>query len=139
MMTLREWREYIMLKNNERSDGLAPPLRLMALEYKHSATLLSFKLAELREELKACEDDQERLRLRHVIYLVSTSMTQTNELAELTERYYERGFSTPPAYSFRKQKKSAAPVKAADISGEGQELESFRGVAVGKETAEVAK
>ena len=67
-------------------------LREMAAEYRETAARLSALLRPLRAELRACSDPDERLRLRQRIYVLTTVLTQTNELADLTERYYERGY-----------------------------------------------
>ena len=53
----------------------------------------------LRAQLRACQDPEERLRLRHRVYVLITVLTQTRELAELTEHYYERGFWRNEKYS----------------------------------------
>ena len=67
-------------------------LREMSAEYRASAAQLSALLRPLRARLRTCPDPDERLRLRHRIYVLSAVLTQTRELAELTERYYERGY-----------------------------------------------
>ena len=67
-------------------------LREMSSEYRASAALLSAMLRPLRARLRTCGDPDERLRLRHRIYVLSAVLTQTRELADLTEHYYERGY-----------------------------------------------
>lgn len=67
-------------------------LREMSGVYRASAARLSAILRPLRARLRECEDPDERLRLRYRIYVISEALTQTRELAELTDRYYERGY-----------------------------------------------
>ncbi len=74
-------------------------LREMSREYRASAAQLSAVLRSLRAQLRACQDPEERLRLRHRVYVLTTVLTQTRELAELTEHYYERGFWRNEKYS----------------------------------------
>ena len=67
-------------------------LREMSARYAESAAMLSRLLKELRAGLRACPDEDERLRLRFRIGVLSEVLTQTRELAELTAHYYDRGF-----------------------------------------------
>ena len=74
-------------------------LQEMSAEYRETAALLSALLRPLRAALRECGDPDERLRLRHRIHVLTTVLTQTNELAELTERYYERGYWRSEKYT----------------------------------------
>ena len=74
-------------------------LQEMSAEYRESAARLSAILRPLRAELRACRDPDARLRLCQRIYVISRVLTQTRELAELTERYYERGYWRDEKYT----------------------------------------
>lgn len=67
-------------------------LQEMSAEYRACARELSALLRPLRSQLRESADPDERLRLRHRIHVITVVLTQTRELAELTERYYERGY-----------------------------------------------
>ena len=60
--------------------------------YGDSARLLRGRLRELRAQLRAEQDRERRLRLRYRISVLAEMLRQTNELTELTARYYERGY-----------------------------------------------
>ena len=61
-------------------------------EYEASARLLRQRLRQLRQEA-ALESDPEKLwHLKRRIAELTPMLTQMNELAELTARYYERGY-----------------------------------------------
>lgn len=67
-------------------------LREMSAEYRVSARLLSDRLRVLRRQARAAKDREERWRLQCRIARLTEMLTQTNELANHTERYYERGY-----------------------------------------------
>ena len=67
-------------------------LREMSAEYRASAARLSQLLRKLRAEQRRCRDAALRVSLQHRIHVLTVVLTQTKELAELTERYYERGY-----------------------------------------------
>jgi len=67
-------------------------LREMSEEYRRSSRLLSERLRVLRREQKASQDREERWRLQRRIARLTEMLTQVNELAEHTGRYYERGY-----------------------------------------------
>lgn len=60
--------------------------------YRQAELPLREKLRALRQALKAADDPRQRADLRHEIALLAGIMTQCRELAELTARYYERGY-----------------------------------------------
>ena len=64
----------------------------MSREYERSAALLRTRLRRLRQELAAAEDPEEIWHLKRRIGELTPMLTQMNELAELTARYYERGY-----------------------------------------------
>ena len=72
----------------------------MSRDYEHAAQLLRQRLKELRA-LAAAEEDPEQLwHLQRRIAELTPMLTQMNELAELTARYYERGYRRNAKYTF---------------------------------------
>ena len=74
-------------------------LREMSREYEASAALLRVRLRQLRQQLAAAEDAQEIWHLKRRIGELTPMLTQMNELAELTEHYYERGYWRSEKYT----------------------------------------
>lgn len=64
----------------------------LSREYEASAQLLRDRLRQLRGELTAAQDAEEIWHLQRRIFMLTRMLTQTNELTELTARYYERGY-----------------------------------------------
>ena len=60
--------------------------------YEESAQLLRERLSQLRRAIRETEDDDEQWHLRRRIAELTPILTQMNELAELTARYYEKGY-----------------------------------------------
>lgn len=60
--------------------------------YEASAVLLRRRLKELRQACAAAEDPEDLWHLKRRIAELTPMLTQMNELAELTRRYYERGY-----------------------------------------------
>lgn len=71
----------------------------MSREYECSAELLRRRLKELRQALGQAEDPEERWHLQRRIAVLTPMLTQMNELAELTARYYERGYWRSEKYT----------------------------------------
>ncbi len=69
-------------------------MTLLALSetYRASAQLLRQRLRQLRQEEKTAVDEPTRFWLTRRKLVLSEMLRQTNELAELTEHYYERGY-----------------------------------------------
>ena len=67
--------------------------------YREAAAILRRRLKELRGALKETEDPEELWHLRRRIGELTPILTQMNELAELTERYYERGYYRGDRYT----------------------------------------
>jgi len=61
-------------------------------EYEQSALLLRRRLRQLRKMLAKAQDPEEIWHIRRRIAELSPMLTEMNELAELTARYYERGY-----------------------------------------------
>ncbi len=71
----------------------------MSRDYEYAAQLLRQRLKELRA-LAAAEEDPEKLwHLQRRIAELTPMLTQMNELAELTARYYERGYRRNAKYT----------------------------------------
>ena len=67
--------------------------------YEYSAKLLRQRLRLLRQQLAKAEDREEIWHLKRRINELSPMLTQMNELAELTARYYERGYRRNAKYT----------------------------------------
>lgn len=74
-------------------------LEEMSLTYREAAIPLRTRLQQLRLELAETEDPQRACCLRHRIAELTPILVQVNELAELTERYYERGYWRSEKYT----------------------------------------
>ena len=74
-------------------------LAQMSLEYRESARLLQDRLRLLRQMLAKADDPEEIWHLRRRIAELTPMLTQMNELAELTEHYYERGYWRSEKYT----------------------------------------
>lgn len=64
----------------------------LSAEYRAAGDLLRTRLRELRRAVRETEDAEERFRLERRIAILTELLRQTNELTELTARYYERGY-----------------------------------------------
>ena len=75
-------------------------MTLLALSetYRASAQLLRQRLRQLRQEEKTAVDEHTRFWLTRRKLVLSEMLRQTNELAELTEHYYERGYNRNEKY-----------------------------------------
>ena len=68
--------------------------------YRESAKLLRDRLRQLRQALARAEDPEEIWHIKRRIAELTPMLTQMNELAELTERYYEKGYYRNKKYTF---------------------------------------
>lgn len=71
---------------------LAMTLKELSTGYREAGELLRLRLRSLRCRLKTVQDPEERWHIRREITELTPILTQMNELAELTERYYEKGY-----------------------------------------------
>lgn len=71
----------------------------LSLEYAASAALLRERLRCLRRELARELDTEAAWHLQRRIAELTPMLTQMNELAELTARYYERGYYRSEKYT----------------------------------------
>lgn len=74
-------------------------LKEMSKCYREAAIPLRQRLKLLRQMLAATEDPEEVWRIKRRIAELTPLLTQMNELAELTERYYERGYYRNEKYT----------------------------------------
>lgn len=74
-------------------------LKEMSLLYEQSAMLLRCRIHSLRLQLQTAEDPELRWQLRRRINDLKPMLTQMNDLAELTARYYERGYHHNEKYT----------------------------------------
>ena len=74
-------------------------LREMSRDYRAAAVPLRARLKQLRRQLAAATDPEEIWRLKRRIADLTPMLTEMNELAELTERYYERGYYRNERYT----------------------------------------
>ena len=75
-------------------------LKAHSTGYRESAQLLRVRLRQLRQELARAEDPEEIWHIKRRIAELTPMLTQMNELAELTERYYEKGYYRSKIYTF---------------------------------------
>ena len=74
-------------------------LQELSLTYEAAAVPLRGRLRELRLALQQEEDPEEIWHIRRRIAELTPMLTQMNELAELTARYYERGYYRNEKYT----------------------------------------
>lgn len=74
-------------------------LKEMSGDYKAAAALLKERLWQLRRELEKAEDPEKIWHLQQRIFVLTPMLTQMNDLAELTARYYERGYYRDEKYT----------------------------------------
>ncbi len=74
-------------------------LRELSRDYEAAAVPLRQRLSQLRRALAAAEDPEEVWHLKRRIAELTPMLTQMNELAELTARYYERGYYRNERYT----------------------------------------
>lgn len=75
-------------------------LKELSQGYRDSARLLRLRLRQLRQALAIAEDPEEVWHIKRRIAELTPMLTQMNELAELTERYYEKGYYRSKKYTF---------------------------------------
>ena len=64
----------------------------MSKDYASAAVSLRNRLRQLRQALKETDDPEQIWHLKRRIAELTPILTQMNELAELTARYYEKGY-----------------------------------------------
>ena len=71
----------------------------MSGEYRESARLLQVRLKQLRQALAEEKDPEAIWHIKRRIAELTPMLTQMNELADLTEHYYERGYWRSEKYT----------------------------------------
>ena len=71
----------------------------LSRSYRESADLLRERLWILRRKRLQTNDPQELFRLNRRIAELTPLLTQMNELADLTEHYYDRGYWRSEKYT----------------------------------------
>ena len=74
-------------------------LRELSREYEAAAVPLRARLRQLRQALAETQDSEEVWHIKRRIAELTPMLTQMNELAELCERYYERGYYRGTKYT----------------------------------------
>ena len=64
----------------------------LSVEYGASADLIAARLQELRQQLRQCDDADEREHLRRRILDLRPLLQQCRDLQRLTAHYYDRSF-----------------------------------------------
>ena len=71
----------------------------MSKDYEESARLLRQRLRLLQQMAAEADDPEELWHIQRRIAVLTPMLTQMNELAELTARYYERGYRRNAKYT----------------------------------------
>ena len=71
----------------------------ISVTYEQAAQPLRQRLSQLRKLLEQAEDPEEIWHIKRRIAELTPMLTQMNELAELTARYYERGYYRSEKYT----------------------------------------
>ena len=74
-------------------------LRELSRDYRKAAEPLRRRLAQLRRELKSAKDPEEIWHLKRRIAALTPMLTEMNELADLTEHYYDKEFYRDKKYT----------------------------------------
>ena len=67
-------------------------LEELSVQYREAAQPIRARLRLLRQERKHVTDREALFRIDRRMRILSTLLHQTNEMAELTAHYYERGY-----------------------------------------------
>lgn len=71
----------------------------LSKSYEAAAVPLRRRLSQLRQQLEKARDPEEIWNLKRRIHDLKPMLTEMNELAELTARYYERGYYRNEKYT----------------------------------------
>ena len=75
------------------------PLKELSRDYRAAALPLRRRLSQLRYLLEETEDPEEIWHIKRRIAELTPMLTQMNELADLTEHYYDRGYWRSEKYT----------------------------------------
>ena len=71
----------------------------ISFTYRADAAVLRTRISELRAAARAAQDREEAERLKRRIAELQVLRRQSSELAELTNRYYERNYHRDVRYT----------------------------------------
>ncbi len=74
-------------------------LKDLSADYEAAAVLLRARLKLLRQLLAKATDPEDIFHIKRRIAELTPMLTEMNELAELTARYYERGYYRNEKYT----------------------------------------
>ena len=74
-------------------------LQELSKGYEEAAKPLRLRLHQLRKMLASATDPEEIWHIKRRIAELTPMLTEMNELAELTARYYERGYYRSEKYT----------------------------------------
>jgi hypothetical protein len=74
-------------------------LQELSKDYEEAAKPLRLRLRQLRQLLAKTTDPEEIWHIKRRIAELTPMLTEMNELAELTARYYERGYYRSDKYT----------------------------------------
>ena len=74
-------------------------LRELSAGYRASAQLLHQRIAHLQHAARCTQDPEEKWHLRRRISELRPLLEQMQELADLTEHYYDRGYWRSEKYT----------------------------------------
>ena len=74
-------------------------LKEISVCYREAAALLSARLRQLRRELEGQTEPEKGWHITRRIAELTPILTQMNDLAELTEHYYDRGYRRDERYT----------------------------------------
>ena len=74
-------------------------LKEISVCYREAAALLSARLRQLRRELEGQTELEKVWHIKRRIAELTPILTQMNDLAELTEHYYDRGYRRDDRYT----------------------------------------
>ena len=74
-------------------------LKDLSQDYEAAAVLLRARLKLLRQMLAVATDPEDVFHIKRRIAELTPMLTEMNELAELTARYYERGYYRNAKYT----------------------------------------
>lgn len=76
-------------------------LKEIAEGYRESDALLTGRISQLRAQAKVETDDEVLWNLNRRIYELSKMRTEVRVIAELCERYYEKGYYRSEKYTIQ--------------------------------------
>ena len=71
----------------------------LSLEYRAHAHALSLRICQLEYLLERTKNADKRCQLQDRIRMLSAMLREANDLAVLTERYYDRGYRRNAKYT----------------------------------------